>query len=339
MRLVPAWLLLALTATAAETPQGKLYPSRRCGECHGRQREEWQRSAHARAASGAYVAALASVPEGARAACAGCHVPLEGAGSRVAADGVGCDACHTATAAGDGGTALTLSPQLATRFGPYSDAKDHHFHRVSASTFVTGGGLCNACHEDLTRAALRTYTTVSEWRDVKGAKACIDCHMPGFKAIAAKGEKERPVSHHDFGPRADAVTMKVIAAKGALDVELLNSGADHALPTGRPERRLLLEVAWLDAKGEKLSAEQRRFGRVLVDAAGKAAPSFLAVKEASDNRLLPKKPAKESFKPVAGAVKAWVRLWWEPFDPALAVSFDATSSAPRLMSERREALK
>src|SRR5206468_1417567 len=103
---------------------------------------------------------------------------------------------------------------------------------------------------------LKTYTTVSEAAAVPGAKGCLDCHMPRFDAVAAKGERERTVAHHDF--HADltrAVSLKLGAERGELKVELNNTGADHALPTGRPERRLKLEVSFFDKADEEAHLE------------------------------------------------------------------------------------
>lgn len=282
----------------AETPTGKLYASRRCGECHGRQRDEWSKSPHALAASGAYARVAEPLPAAERAKCAGCHEPLRSAGPRVSGDGVGCDACHTAV---DGGVdAVVLAPELATRFGPYRDSKDHHFHRVAYSAFVTSDALCIACHE----GGGGVYTTATEWREVNGRKRCAACHMPAFKAIAAKGEKERSVAHHDFGALtkgglAAAVKLKVEPARGAVTVELSNTGAHHALPTGRPENALRLDVELYDAAGKSLETASRRLERSMANG--------------TDSRLKPGRAFKEAFKAPANAARAAVRLWYEPF--------------------------
>jgi len=242
---------IVLAAEGTEEPEGRLYPSRRCGECHGRQRKEWEASAHARSNGEVFASALAHVPADLQSQCTGCHVPLESAGRRVAKDGVGCDACHTATAhaKGNAGQVLTLSPELATRFGPYKDSLDHHFHRVAFSEFVVGEGLCASCHQDPEGAKVPTYTTVSEWRALPDRVECNACHMPPLRAVAAKGEQIRTVSRHDFHPDkasalAEAFSLRwsVLPDVRAAQIELVNDGAGHHLPTGRPERRLVLEV-------------------------------------------------------------------------------------------------
>ena len=329
-------LLVSGAALAADTPSGKLYPSRRCGECHGRQRDEWSRSTHALAASGAYLKALQGLEPARRQGCEGCHVPLAAGGARPSADGVGCDACHTATAAASPPLALTLSPELATRFGPYSDSKDHHFHRTGFSAFVTSDALCVACHEggEATAGGVRPYTTVSEWQQVKGRKACKACHMPTFKAIAAKGEKERKVAHHDFGADSGdrlqaAVTLRLAAQKGAVLVELSNTGAQHALPTGRPEQALKVELTFLDKGGAPLETVTRRLARALVDAQGRPADGFTAAREEQDTRLVPGRPFSERLPAPPNTARARARLWYEPFatgEPTLVKETEAALS-------------
>jgi hypothetical protein len=333
-------LTAALTVDAGEVPQGKLYPSRRCGECHGRQRDEWASSAHARSASGVYKVASQPLPEEAQARCARCHVPLEAAGPRVASDGVGCDACHTATGGKPGGPPL-LSPQLATRFGPYRDAKDHHFHRVAYSGFIDGNALCAVCHEDAPGGAFGIYTTVSEAEVDPNAPDCASCHMTAFTAIAAKGEKQRVVARHDFkGDRkralAEAIALQVSVGKTEAIVALTNTGASHALPTGRPERRLRLEVEWVGKAGNPLGTEERLFGRVLADGDGGLAPSFHATQQLSDDRLVRGQARREQFALPPGASKLMLRLWYEPFDRKLQPFFGPSESL--LIVERVEAL-
>src|SRR4029078_9535032 len=67
----------------------------RCGERPGKMYDEWEGSAHARAAtSTAYRAAVAAAKD---ATCDRCHAPLAEVTERdvVATEGVTCDVCHT----------------------------------------------------------------------------------------------------------------------------------------------------------------------------------------------------------------------------------------------------
>ncbi len=328
-----------------EARSGRVFPSRRCGECHGRQLEEWRASAHSRAQSEAYEAASQGLDAAARTGCSGCHAPLASYGKRVAKDGVGCDACHVATGFDEGRHTLVLSPELATRFGPYKDSQDHHFHKAAQSDFVTGPGLCAACHEDRPDAQVPTYTTVSEWRAQPEAVSCNDCHMPSLRAHAAKGEKLRSVSRHDFHPdkaqalRGALTLRREASAPGELALSLVNDGAAHHLPTGRPERRLLWTVAFEDGEGRKVgAASSRSFGRVLVDATGAPSVSFRAVREERDERLARGEARTWQLQVPDGARTAKVQVLYQRFDEALASAFGAAQTGPLLILERREAL-
>lgn len=325
-----------------KTPEGLLFPSRRCGECHGRQRTEWMGSAHAHAADGeAYSQAIAKLGEGESARCEGCHVPLSEAGPRIARDGVGCDACHTAVATAQAPRVLTLAPERATRFGPFKDAKDHNFHRVAFSSFVTEAGLCEACHQDPPGRKVAEYTTVAEWSKVEDHLDCVTCHMPGFRAVAAKGAKMRNVSHHDFGrdkvkALGDALSLAVKVEGSEATVTLTNASAQHDLPTGRPERRMKLQLDWLDAAGATVASQTEVFGRFLVDGRGEATPSFLAERELRDTRLKAGEDWVHAYPRASGARSVRARLYYQRFDPALSQWFGSSDDV--LVLERKEAL-
>ncbi len=302
------------------------HTSIRCRQCHPRQREEWLASAHARAAtSGAYHRALEHVPDARRPSCAPCHVPLAGNPERIATEGVVCDACHTADAAARPG-GVTPRPELATKFGPYADSKDHHFHRVAFSAFVAGSDLCIACHSDPEAGPVVVLTSAVEWRaGPHASRSCPSCHMPGSKARAAKGGPERTVYHHGFGAdraksleRAIHVKTRVARTERAaeLSVSLTNAGAGHAIPTDLPERRLRLEIEGRSASGEPVVRFERAFGRHLVDAANQPAPFFLAVRELADERLAAGATRHERFELPAGTARVRIRLSYQRWDPA-----------------------
>lgn len=328
-------------AQAAPAPELRLFPSRRCGECHGRARDEWSKSAHAQAAAGVFARIADRIGPSASQRCAACHLPLSGAEESVVADGVGCDACHTAVGKAPPPGALVLAPEQATRFGPYRDAKAHYFHKVAYSEFVTEGGLCAACHQDPPGRSVPEYTTVAEWSALPDHVDCQTCHMPGLRAVAAKGEQVRSVSQHDFAPDkakalADALKLVVQVKRGEATVALTNAYADHDLPTGRPERRLTLELEWEGADGHPLAHEEKQFGRVLVNEHGTLAPSFAAVREASDDRLHAGQTWTHAWPRIPGARKLSVRLQYFRFDPALSAFFGPAE--PVTVAERQEAL-
>lgn len=337
----PAPAVAAPSAQAAAGPELRWFPSRRCGECHGRARDEWGTSAHAQAASGVFARIASRIGEGASKRCGACHRPLAAGEATVAAEGVGCDACHTAVGAAPASGGLILAPEQATRFGPYRDAKAHYFHKVAYSEFVVEGGLCAACHQDPPGRSVPEYTTVAEWSALPDHVDCQTCHMPGLRGVAARGEQVRSISWHDFAPDkakalGEAIKLVVQVKRGEATVALTNAYADHDLPTGRPERRLSLELEWQSADGRALAHEEKQFGRKLVDEHGSLAPSFTAVHEAADDRLHAGQTWTHAWPKVAGARKLSVRLQYFRFDPALSAFFGP--SEPVTVAERQEAL-
>lgn len=333
---------LAALLNDDRAPAPEHFVSRRCAECHGRQQQEWRGSAHARAASGAYVRAVESLSAAEAAECAACHVPLSSARRRIAAEGVTCDACHTAVGPSDGKIAVTLAPELSTRFGPYRDSKDHHFHKVAFSEFVVGPGLCVSCHQDRKPGPLPIFTSVAEWRaGAHAAVECQTCHMPNLRAAAAKGEATRSVSRHDFGADKSKVLSAAIdlsldssKANGGSQavIRIENTGAGHALPTDLPERRLRLVITASDGQAEEVHRTERAFGRLLLDAKGTIAPFFRAVREGADTRLQPGVAQTVTVPLPPRAAQVTAQLFYERFDPRLQDVYGQMT--PELVMER-----
>ena len=101
-----------------------------------------------------------------------------------------------------------------------------------------------------------------------------------------------------------AVSVNLDAEREAnrlvLDLCLVNKGAGHAVPTGMPGRRLILELDVRSSSGQQFS-EQRVYGRFFKDKDGntitKDAGYFAAgIKEESDSRLQPDETLDERFE-------------------------------------------
>jgi hypothetical protein len=331
----PTWADEARELESRPARSAQFNTSRRCAECHARQHREWQGSAHGRAAGGVFARVRETLEDDARLACDACHVPLAAASERIARDGVGCDACHTATGHGEGQVAVALQPELAVKFGPYDDSRDHNFHRVAFSEFVTGAALCEACHADRTPGPVPIFTSVAEWRAGPDAdKPCQSCHMPKAQAEAAKGERVRQVAHHGFGGEKAAaleaavrLDLRVVRTPAGPvgRAQLHHQGGGHPLPTGLPERRLLLVLEAAGAGGQVLARQERRYGRRLVDAQGNPAPFFQAVREEGDERLVPGEPRVEELALPRGTQRVSATLLYERFDPALAEVYGETA--------------
>jgi hypothetical protein len=303
------------------SPPLALYPATRCAECHGKIANDWRTSAHARADASPAYTAMRSNADGA--SCDRCHAPLAvaGAGSLAANDAVGCDACHTIRDVDSPGR-LTMHLDDAVKYGPLCDAKSNYFHRVGCSPLHGTSELCSACHSLEWPTAAGDKITVQsefeEWRaSTYGASnvECQSCHMPGSRAamaVAVGSTKRKGVSHHGFSMaelRGRAVSMTVTlrdaGPKLAVQIVLRNVRAGHSVPTGLPERRLLLRVEVQGGANPEGHREERAYGRILVDESGPA-PFYTATRLATDSRIGPEESRDEAFEldaPDAGVVE------------------------------------
>ncbi|HEX8795960.1 MAG TPA: multiheme c-type cytochrome [Polyangiaceae bacterium] len=316
-------------------------PASRCGECHGAFEGQWRRSAHGH--SQTTPAYLAMREHADAASCDGCHAPIDRlvpADDPARGDGVDCDACHTLseTTPRRSGGGFTLHIDDMTKYGPLCDAKNNYFHKVQCSPFHSQSEMCASCHWMATRVGsddLPVFTEYEEWQSSRyGAigVTCQDCHMPEESTAVAVGAKRRGgVAHHDFGAdnprfRSSALglhaSVEARAATVVVKASIRNENAGHDVPTGLPERRLVLRATTFDAGGHEVDKAERAYGRFLVDAAGEPAPFYAATRVASDTRILADETREESLElslPAAGEVR--LELVWQAMAPAIAAKF------------------
>jgi hypothetical protein len=288
-------------AAPADATERKLFitGAGRCGECHEKMFDEWERSGHAQAASSTlYQAARADAKD---ATCDRCHAPLslEAPRDLVASEGVTCDVCHTlrdpAPAAAGGTFRLAIDDMI--KYGPRCDLDDHYFHRMGCSPEHRDAAICGSCHWWEPRG-LPVLTEFADWRAGPQAAegiACQDCHMPKGRAALATGSPVRAgVPHHGLLGLADDLRRRalglVVTARPdgdalAVEVTVRNNNAGHAVPAGLPERRVVVRARLIDGKGAEIAAESQALGRTLVDAAGAEAPFWHATRVASDTRI------------------------------------------------------
>jgi len=325
-------------------PLSTTFSAQRCGECHYLMHDEWIPSAHAQSARSPGYTTMRAAAEGrqhgAGASCDRCHAPLRShtdARDPAADEGVTCDVCHTmrTVEARRSGAGFTLVTDDNVRSGPLCDARDHYFHRMGCSPLHAEARFCAACHlyyEKRGAVDLPIYTEYEEWQQspyASAGEACQSCHMPDSHDEVARGSPPRDgVPHHGFlgsdgKLRRRALTLKLEVAEheGRLQitVALANKRAGHRVPSGLPERRLVLRVRTVDPAGAEFARAERVYGRMLADEAGQSAPSFAATKLAGDNRLAPRETRLESFEldgPPAGEVRASVA--YQPLAPDIA---------------------
>jgi hypothetical protein len=236
-------------------------------------------------------------------------------------DAVSCAACHVRDGVVEGPWGTTAAP-----------------HPVRRSERLLGEAVCTECHQaaasfpDLNLACM--FNTGAEWRDGpydEAGQPCSHCHMPERQEPVAHGAPIRTRRVHQFGgsmlaktPEHEALLApyRDLYPEGMevrwLDlpatvpagqpfvagVEYVNRRAGHLLPTGDPERALLLDLrAYDDGTGEVIGASSVSIGTVVT--------WWPEVRVESDNRLRPGEGRRlelHATAPPAGAVRIELRV-------------------------------
>lgn len=318
-----------------------------CGNCHQAIFDEWRGSAHGRTGDESrFLSSLMDVaktrPDG-TAVCASCHnpAPFPDAASKFddvkRSDNVHCDYCHKVTGPAGGEVGLThgryglkvLRPaEGQVTFGPFDDASrpDNAF-----SPFQKDSRLCASCHEGVV-FGVHAYSTYSEWQVSPAAKIgqqCQTCHMkPTGKmtnmAPGAGGAARDPMtlgnhhffegSHREMLQRSLRLKLDVSPTADGLRaiVEVRADDVGHRVPTGLPDRHLVLLVEAVDASGRIVEVKNgpklpswlaidagkpgHLFAKVLKDFEGRSpAPFWRASPEFTDTRLFPGKMERFEF--------------------------------------------
>lgn len=277
---------------------------------------------------------LRQAPE-ASGVCYSCHVPSLEPDARlvrdlrttsgVAREGVHCDFCHKIAAVSLAGVglnhgrfALQLTrprPGLQVYFGPMDDA-----NRASAvhSPLYRRSQYCAGCHEGIVLGT-HAYGEYSEWLASPAFKQgvqCQDCHMrpTGQMCNVAPGRggidrDPRTLASHRSTRGDPAVLRRHVLldlraerTASAIDVavEIRVRGVGHRLPTGYPDRALIVWIAAKDAQGRDLGALE---GPRLPPAAGDGEP---------EKGGLFAKPGKMYAKALQGLDGAMPVPFWVP---------------------------
>ena len=224
-------------------------------------------------------------------------VPNPDFDAAMQADAIGCATCHVR----DGAV-----------LGPFGDTNAPHATK-KAEDLVTVE-VCTQCHQaaayfkELNLAC--TFDTGDEFTrgpyDDEG-KTCQSCHMPEVTRPLMVGFPERPTRRHWFGgsliPKkpefeAELAPLRDVYGDGldvawtalpealtpgtpvALTATYTNAHAGHLLPTGDPERFILVTAVATAADGAELARAEHRIGAVYT--------WWPEVKKESDNRLEPR---------------------------------------------------
>lgn len=204
-------------------------------------------------------------------------------------EGVTCAACHVR----DG-----------TIIGPYGNTDAPHPTRYD-SAMTSGISVCRQCHVVSAKRWDTFYRippcgTVAEIRHEDQDKAidCIGCHMPQVERPAVKGRTTRTVRQHLWrgGHDREMVrqALKVELATsvrendaGIATLTLTNTGADHFLPTGTPDRHLSVTFRLSDRSGSVIKEKSCKLKRFIM-----WRPFIIDLR---DTRLAKNNPRKYSF--------------------------------------------
>jgi hypothetical protein len=295
------------------------------------------------------------VPD-ARAVCVACHLPSVTADdpvaespravSGIAREGIHCDFCHKIADVEQayvgwqhGRDAMRIIRPARGRqvfFGPLDDVDRGH---DTYAPIYRSSQYCASCHEG-TLFGIRVYETYSEWKSSSYARRgieCQHCHMkpdgvmrnfaPGHGGIARDSST---LATHQFPGASDreflkdSVRLDLTASVHDQFLEVTTTvrpvQVGHRLPTGTPERHLLLLVQAATEDGRQLALHSgpripppggvglpqrgnyagmpgKLYGKLLEGIGGESpVPFWRAVQLSEDTRLDPDRPDACSFR-------------------------------------------
>jgi hypothetical protein len=259
--------------------------SQACVACHEEIHAEWSASMHSRAWTDPYFQKDWEF-DGARQVCKNCHVPLEnqqeqrvvgfrdrgkedpilepnaGFDAALQREGVTCAACHLREG-------RILGPYGDTR-APHAVAKMDDPNRACVRCHVVEGDRWD------TFFRMPPCGTVAEIES-SGTKelGCVQCHMPAVRRTLVAGGTMREVRRHlwrgghdpamvQSALKAELTEESVAGGKRLLVLTLTNVGARHFLPTGTPDRHLMVTLRLLDANDRPVRVETHKLIRTVM---------------------------------------------------------------------------
>jgi len=175
--------------------------------------------------------------------------------------------------------------------GPFGNKRAPH--AVIRDPDFLSEGICECCHQanDMIRPDLVcAFKTSTEWENSPYAKnhiTCIDCHMPQVKRrLTPTSSRDRQTRRHlwrgsgiakfkgeeqqalNFFRSGLELTLAASQAQylpgddGTVTVTYINQRAGHNIPTGDPERFIIINFQLTDERGTVLHQEKIRIGQV-----------------------------------------------------------------------------
>ena len=313
-----------------------------CGVCHTKIYAEWKASTHAHALSDLQFQAELAKADSPKWLCLNCHIPLEDQretstlglkkgnilrpitwpnpnfSPALRSEAITCATCHLRV--GKDGKSYIQGPR-GSKLSPHPVRKDPERLRA----------VCLRCHDPqgdrVTPNLLCWFTTRKELEDGGGeGTSCADCHMPTTKRRLMESHPDLPVRevHRHTWPGAgipkefalvgkvlgsgwkSGLNIRVQRSKMGIEVSLRNARAGHAVPTGDPERFVLVRLRSYDLQGGLLREVKKRIGQTW---------KWSPAKKIGDNRIGPGETRKLSFDAPAASRTVLevlnVRLSWQ----------------------------
>ena len=316
-------MILCASSPMAQDSETVFESSNTCKECHEDIYRNWRNSLHALAFSNpifqtAYNKAYRETKGEARKYCLGCHAPtvrITGdydAQLSITQEGVTCDFCHTVAKID---LTSTVNPFMSSpgevKRSVLKQAESPH-HKTEYSSDFASSKLCAGCHSFKNRHGVAVGDTYNEWKASEYAKEgiqCQDCHMQQIAGkTAIEGGRDKIHDHslsHNLASMREAVKLRFIdprntGSRFSAQVEIHNAKAGHSIPTGTPERHLVLEVRTHDRSGGVIETQKKSYHKTIVNAQGAEIFSdgdvFLHGHQiVEDNRLLAGEKRLEKF--------------------------------------------
>lgn len=346
MKHVRAGLVFAagiLATLAATGPLASLdvTPSDHCGDCHRDIYRMWRDSQHALAMEDpifldAYRDARQRGGEEVSRTCLGCHAPFaEAMGDlaleqRITWEGVSCDYCHSIVSVDDSVQPPAVRIEVGqVKRGPIPDAESPG-HEVAYSPLHQQSLVCAPCHEYVNGEGTPIMTTYSEWKSGSAARdgsSCQTCHMELTRAnvvdprvkrdSGAQVNLHRVPGGHSLEQLHRALSVSMNPDRSGdqlkLGIRIINRGAGHAVPTGMPGRRVILDLL-VETSAGKTYREKRVYEKTFLSSDDKVIlrdSGFFApgVKLKADTRIQVDEHRQEEFTfPLALDATAYVTV-------------------------------
>ncbi len=281
-----------------------------CGACHQEIYEEWKRSTHAVALQDLQF--QAEWKKDSIISCLNCHTPLQNQQAFIVKGFINGD--HK-TPVKEPNPHFDQALQLESITCATCHVRDGHVigtightnapHKTIKDVALLSEQICISCHnvvDELNPVLVCTFETGDEWNNnwaKKAGKTCISCHMPETeRPIAAGMDNRRSHVHHFPGSgipkfqdsKAEGLVSMEIKESRLDDsyavgdtinyfLEIKNSFAGHAIPTGDPERFFLITFRLQDSRGNTIREETHRIGEHW--------QWYPVAKKLSDNNLKP----------------------------------------------------